>query len=103
MVRMASEFLVPWKSFDCVWLQSFLPLVDLFPLVVAVPKSPREIKSYHLIDFSGLDVPQTQGRVDAPAFSSLLDGDRDFGELGHPAVTAGVLPLDGDECVSLWR
>lgn len=69
---------------------------------MVVPKSPREIKSYHLIDFSGLDAPQTQGKADAPAFPSLLDGDQDFGELGRPTVTPAVLPLDGDECVSLW-
>ncbi|XP_029316174.1 ADP-ribosylation factor-binding protein GGA3-like [Cottoperca gobio] len=40
------------------------------------PKSPREIKSYHLIDLSALDSPQTQRRADStpssnpPMFSS---------------------------------
>ncbi|XP_024859081.1 ADP-ribosylation factor-binding protein GGA2-like isoform X2 [Kryptolebias marmoratus] len=38
---------------------------------VAVPTSPREIKSYHLIDLSALDSPQTQRKADPlPAFES---------------------------------
>lgn len=39
------------------------------------PKSPREIKSYHLIDLSALDSPQTQRKADSPLFfeSSLLE------------------------------
>ncbi|XP_045903594.1 ADP-ribosylation factor-binding protein GGA3-like [Micropterus dolomieu] len=44
------------------------------------PKSPREIKSYHLIDLSALDSPQTHRKADSPPsfkssspmFSSLL-------------------------------
>ncbi|KAA8595279.1 hypothetical protein FQN60_012414 [Etheostoma spectabile] len=61
-----------------------------------VPESPREIKSYHLIDLSALDSPQTHRKnVDSPPafescspmFSSLLEStfhsvaDRDLNEL----------------------
>ncbi|KAK5865530.1 hypothetical protein PBY51_019796 [Eleginops maclovinus] len=45
------------------------------------PKSPREIKSYHLIDLSALDSPQTHRKADSPpafessspVFSSVLE------------------------------
>ncbi|XP_031719073.1 ADP-ribosylation factor-binding protein GGA3-like [Anarrhichthys ocellatus] len=59
------------------------------------PKSPREIKSYHLIDLSALDSPRTHRKADSPAsfdssspmFSSLLEStfhsaaEQDFNEL----------------------
>ncbi|XP_073331785.1 ADP-ribosylation factor-binding protein GGA1-like [Pagrus major] len=58
------------------------------------PRSPREIKSYHLIDLSALDSPQTHRKTDSPLsfessspmFSSLLESfgpvaDKDFIEL----------------------
>nr|XP_046228005.1 ADP-ribosylation factor-binding protein GGA3-like isoform X2 [Scatophagus argus] len=53
------------------------------------PRSPREIKSYHLIDLSALDSPQTHRRADSPpsfessspVFSSLLESDQDFNKL----------------------
>ncbi|KAM9363511.1 ADP-ribosylation factor-binding protein GGA2-like [Symphorus nematophorus] len=59
------------------------------------PRSPREIKSYHLIDLSALDSPQTHRKADSPPsfessspmFSSLLEStlhsatDQDFNEL----------------------
>uniref|UniRef100_UPI0037E8C4CB ADP-ribosylation factor-binding protein GGA2-like n=1 Tax=Semicossyphus pulcher TaxID=241346 RepID=UPI0037E8C4CB len=59
------------------------------------PKSPREIKSYHLIDLSALDSPQTCRKADSPpsfessspVFSSTLENafkpaaDQDFNEL----------------------
>ncbi|XP_033943556.2 ADP-ribosylation factor-binding protein GGA1-like [Pseudochaenichthys georgianus] len=58
------------------------------------PKSPREIKSYHLIDLSALDSPQTHRKADSPPsfessspiFPSFLessfnsDADQDFNE-----------------------
>lgn len=34
------------------------------------PTSPREIKSYHLIDLSALDSPQTHRKADSPSFES---------------------------------
>ncbi|XP_068582708.1 ADP-ribosylation factor-binding protein GGA1-like isoform X2 [Cebidichthys violaceus] len=48
---------------------------------VEAPKSPREIKSYHLIDLSALDSPLTRRKADSPPsfessspmFSSLLE------------------------------
>uniref|UniRef100_A0A7N8X6P4 ADP-ribosylation factor-binding protein GGA3-like n=1 Tax=Mastacembelus armatus TaxID=205130 RepID=A0A7N8X6P4_9TELE len=60
------------------------------------PTSPREIKSYHLIDLSALDSPQTQRKSDSPLsfqsssplVSSHLEStfhsvaDQDFNELG---------------------
>ncbi|KAF3852599.1 hypothetical protein F7725_005954 [Dissostichus mawsoni] len=63
-------------------------------LVFEPPKSPREIKSYHLIDLSALDSPQTHRKADSPPsfessspmFSSFLessfnsDADQDFNE-----------------------
>ncbi|XP_070712715.1 ADP-ribosylation factor-binding protein GGA1-like [Pempheris klunzingeri] len=59
------------------------------------PTSPREIKSYHLIDLSALDSPQTHRKADSPpsfkssspTFSSLLErtflsvADQDFNDL----------------------
>ncbi|XP_061576151.1 ADP-ribosylation factor-binding protein GGA3-like [Cololabis saira] len=49
--------------------------------VTIAPTSPREIKSYHLIDLSALDSPQTQRKADSPPpfessssfFSSHMD------------------------------
>uniref|UniRef100_A0A3Q3EZ85 ADP-ribosylation factor-binding protein GGA3-like n=1 Tax=Labrus bergylta TaxID=56723 RepID=A0A3Q3EZ85_9LABR len=63
-----------------------------------VPKSPREIKSYHLIDLSALDSPQNRKKADSPLsfkssspiFSSTLEcdftsaADQDMNELGRP-------------------
>ncbi|XP_060910671.1 ADP-ribosylation factor-binding protein GGA3-like isoform X1 [Labrus mixtus] len=60
-----------------------------------VPKSPREIKSYHLIDLSALDSPQNRKKADSPLsfkssspiFSSTLEcdftsaADQDMNEL----------------------
>ncbi|XP_076583911.1 ADP-ribosylation factor-binding protein GGA1-like isoform X1 [Chaetodon auriga] len=59
------------------------------------PRSPREVKSYHLIDLSALDSPKTHRKADSPptfessspTFSSLLEStfqsvsDQDFHEL----------------------
>lgn len=68
----------PWCSSTLSSLSLILVL-----LVPAVPRSPREIKSYHLIDFSALDSPQMHRKADSsPMFSSLLDLDQDFTELG---------------------
>uniref|UniRef100_A0A671TNN6 ADP-ribosylation factor-binding protein GGA3-like n=1 Tax=Sparus aurata TaxID=8175 RepID=A0A671TNN6_SPAAU len=63
------------------------------------PTSPREIKSYHLIDLSALDSPQTHRKTDSPPsfessspmFASLMESfdpvaDQDFNELGLPAL-----------------
>ena len=68
-------------------------------LVPSAPTSPREIKSYHLIDLSALDSPQTHRKTDSPLsfessspmFASLLESfgpvaDQDFNELGVPAL-----------------
>lgn len=77
----------------------FCLYLTLFPLVPPVPTSPREIKSYHLIDLSALDSPQTHRKADSspsfesssPMFSSLLESafhsaaDQDLNELGWPA------------------
>ncbi|XP_076583912.1 ADP-ribosylation factor-binding protein GGA1-like isoform X2 [Chaetodon auriga] len=62
---------------------------------VEAPRSPREVKSYHLIDLSALDSPKTHRKADSPptfessspTFSSLLEStfqsvsDQDFHEL----------------------
>ncbi|XP_070836981.1 ADP-ribosylation factor-binding protein GGA1-like [Chaetodon trifascialis] len=59
------------------------------------PRSPREVKSYHLIDLSALDSPKTHRKADSPptfessppTFSSLLESsfqsvsDQDFHQL----------------------
>uniref|UniRef100_A0A8C9WU40 ADP-ribosylation factor-binding protein GGA2-like n=1 Tax=Sander lucioperca TaxID=283035 RepID=A0A8C9WU40_SANLU len=65
------------------------------------PESPREIKSYHLIDLSALDSPQTRRKnADSPPsfesfspmFSSLLEStfhsvaEQDLNELGRPCM-----------------
>lgn len=43
----------------------------LFSLLCSAPTSPREIKSYHLIDLSALDSPQTQRKANPqPVFES---------------------------------
>ncbi|XP_068176742.1 ADP-ribosylation factor-binding protein GGA1-like [Antennarius striatus] len=47
-----------------------------------VPKSPREIKSYHLIDLSALDSPPSSSSSSSPMFSSVLEGDQDFNDSG---------------------
>lgn len=71
----------------------------MFLFVPSAPTSPREIKSYHLIDLSALDSPQTHRKADSPpsfeasspTHSSLLEStfhsvaDQDFNELGRPA------------------
>uniref|UniRef100_A0A669B1Q3 ADP-ribosylation factor-binding protein GGA3 n=1 Tax=Oreochromis niloticus TaxID=8128 RepID=A0A669B1Q3_ORENI len=63
------------------------------------PTSHREVKSYHLIDLSALDSPQTHSKADSlpvfesssPVFTSYLDkafsseADQDLNELGGPA------------------
>lgn len=61
-------------------------------LVYPAPTSPREIKSYHLIDLSALDSPQTRRKADSPpAFRSSSpvffhsESDQDLNELGGPA------------------
>lgn len=80
----------------------------MFHLVPAAPRSPREIKCYHLIDFSALDSPQTLRKADSPPsfksslsmFSSLLESEQDFNELGRPTFAPGLFSLDGDEYVS---
>lgn len=71
----------------------------MFLLVPSAPTSPREIKSYHLIDLSALDSPQTHRKTDSPPsfessspmFASLMESfdpvaDQDFNELGLPAL-----------------
>lgn len=72
-------------------------LILLLPFPPA-PTSPREIKSYHLIDLSSLDSPQTHRKADSPPsfesssplLSSSLENafhpvpDQDFTELGRP-------------------
>ncbi|XP_056890784.1 ADP-ribosylation factor-binding protein GGA3-like isoform X1 [Takifugu flavidus] len=47
------------------------------------PTSTREIKSYRLIDFSGLDSPETLRKADSPTpvFPPLMENDLDFNEL----------------------
>lgn len=71
----------------------------LFVLAPPAPRSPREVKSYHLIDLSALDSPKTHRKADSlpsfespsPMFSSLLEttfqpvADEDFHERGRPA------------------
>uniref|UniRef100_A0A7N8XHL4 ADP-ribosylation factor-binding protein GGA3-like n=1 Tax=Mastacembelus armatus TaxID=205130 RepID=A0A7N8XHL4_9TELE len=73
------------------------------------PTSPREIKSYHLIDLSALDSPQTQRKSDSPLsfqsssplVSSHLEStfhsvaDQDFNELG--TTTFHIILYNGDE------
>uniref|UniRef100_A0A3Q4H093 ADP-ribosylation factor-binding protein GGA3-like n=1 Tax=Neolamprologus brichardi TaxID=32507 RepID=A0A3Q4H093_NEOBR len=63
------------------------------------PTSHREVKSYHLIDLSALDSPQTHRKADSlpvfesssPVFTSYLEkafspeADQDLNELGGPA------------------
>lgn len=58
-------------------------------LVYPAPTSPREIKSYHLIDLSALDSPATRRKADSPpAFRSSSpvffhsESDQDLNELG---------------------
>ncbi|XP_034543810.1 ADP-ribosylation factor-binding protein GGA2-like [Notolabrus celidotus] len=86
------------------------------------PKSPREIKSYHLIDLSALDSPKTHRKADSPPsfessspiFSSILESvftssaDQDFNGSGldnqvskRPQETSRsyfeeLMQLDGD-------
>lgn len=71
----------------------------LFSLVPPAPTSPREIKSYHLIDLSALDSPQTHRKADSPLsfessspmFSSPLKNafhsmaEQNLNEIGKPA------------------
>ncbi|KAM6941567.1 ADP-ribosylation factor-binding protein GGA2-like [Lycodopsis pacificus] len=66
------------------------------------PKSPREIKSYHLIDLSALDSPHTHRKADSPAsfdssspmFSSLLES------TFHSAAEQDLNELEFDHLVS---
>ncbi|XP_054460196.1 ADP-ribosylation factor-binding protein GGA3-like isoform X2 [Anoplopoma fimbria] len=66
------------------------------------PKSPREIKSYHLIDLSALDSPQTHRKADSPPcfessspmFSSLLES------TFHSAAEQDLNELELDNLVS---
>uniref|UniRef100_A0A674PHT6 ADP-ribosylation factor-binding protein GGA3-like n=1 Tax=Takifugu rubripes TaxID=31033 RepID=A0A674PHT6_TAKRU len=53
------------------------------------PTSTREIKSYRLIDFSGLDSPETLRKADSPTpvFPPLMENDLDFNELGCSTFT----------------
>ncbi|XP_029982741.1 ADP-ribosylation factor-binding protein GGA2-like isoform X2 [Sphaeramia orbicularis] len=69
---------------------------------VEVLTSPREIKSYHLIDLSALDSPQTRRKTDSPPpqsssplfFSSYLEGsDQDFTELEGSNVASKCSPV----------
>ncbi|XP_051242577.1 ADP-ribosylation factor-binding protein GGA3 [Dicentrarchus labrax] len=66
------------------------------------PTSPREIKSYHLIDLSALDSPQTHRKADSPPsfessspmFSSLLESSF------HSVADQDLNELDFDNLVS---
>ncbi|KAM8878606.1 ADP-ribosylation factor-binding protein GGA1-like isoform 2-T2 [Spinachia spinachia] len=57
------------------------------------PKTPTEIKSYHLIDLSAVDSPQTHRKADSPAsfgsssppLSSFLESTFPSAEVHHPA------------------
>uniref|UniRef100_H3CS43 Golgi-associated, gamma adaptin ear containing, ARF binding protein 2 n=1 Tax=Tetraodon nigroviridis TaxID=99883 RepID=H3CS43_TETNG len=53
------------------------------------PRSPREIKSYHLIDFSALDSPDEHRNSESqtPVFLPLTDGHLDFNGLGCSTST----------------
>ncbi|CAJ1053987.1 ADP-ribosylation factor-binding protein GGA2-like [Xyrichtys novacula] len=50
------------------------------------PKSPREIKSYHLIDLSALDSPQTHRKADL-FLSSESAGDEDLNKSGFSTIS----------------
>lgn len=79
---------------------------NLFSLVGLAPTSHREVKSYHLIDLSALDSPQTHRKADSlpvfesssPVFTSYLEkafsseDDQDLNELGGPAFVL-ISPL----------
>lgn len=72
-------------------------------LVLSAPRSPREIKSYHLIDLSALDSPQTHRKPESPPpslqpplLSSHLETfhsvtDHDFNELGRAPFVHTVI------------
>ncbi|TNM85315.1 hypothetical protein fugu_007586 [Takifugu bimaculatus] len=64
-------------------VNAFKEQLILFPLFSAAPTSTREIKSYRLIDFSGLDSPETLRKADSPTpvFPPLMENDLDFNEL----------------------
>lgn len=71
----------------------FVPLCSaydgLVPPLPAAPTSPREIKSYHLIDFSALESPETHRKADSPApvFPPPMENDLDFNGLGCSTFT----------------
>lgn len=73
-------------------LISWLFLISPF---TAAPTSPRQIKSYHLIDFSALESPQPPKRANSPqsfksslpTFSSLLESQEPFNTQGRPTFT----------------
>lgn len=68
---------------------ALLQLIRLL-LAPAAPRSPREIKSYHLIDFSALDSPEEPHRKPespAPVFLPLMESDPDFTALGCSTST----------------
>lgn len=69
--------------------QSGLLKLILFPLFSAAPTSTREIKSYRLIDFSGLDSPEMLRKADSPppVFPPLMENELDFNELGCSTFT----------------
>uniref|UniRef100_A0A8C4ICM9 Uncharacterized protein n=1 Tax=Dicentrarchus labrax TaxID=13489 RepID=A0A8C4ICM9_DICLA len=83
------------------------------------PTSPREIKSYHLIDLSALDSPQTHRKADSPPsfessspmFSSLLESsfhsvaDQDLNELGRPGfvpISSSLMVINRFHYVMMW-
>lgn len=59
----------------------------LFLLVPAAPRSPGEIKSYHLIDLSALDSPQMHRKAESPppVFLPLTENDLDLNGNGCSA------------------
>lgn len=81
-----------------------------FPLLCPAPTSPREIKSYHLIDLSALDSPQTHRKSESlpefkpssPLYSSRLEfseAEQVLNELGGPAC----IPISGLLCLTLMN
>ncbi|KAG7492029.1 hypothetical protein MATL_G00009950 [Megalops atlanticus] len=73
-----------------------------------VPASPKEIKSYHLIDLSALDsMTDSTTPCRAPHSSSLSLLDEELMSLGlnDPSLTEtqGILRKHSDELIQLWR
>eukprot|EP00064_Thunnus_orientalis_P019055 superscaffoldBa00004604_g19165 len=54
------------KYLDHVFGSSLFCLYLILFFLLLAPTSPREIKSYHLIDLSALDSPQTHRKADSP-------------------------------------